>query len=106
MLRAHKKNIYTVKRAKALFPIHHLWKLVANFHTIFHLFIADRGRERFEATVRLGNASLFNSYENGERRINQHFVILFEKHVSRSFFYHMSSIAPYFMTLVSILGEI
>lgn len=61
---------------------------MANFHTISHLFIADRGRERFEATIRLGNASLFNSYENGERRINQHFVILFEKHVSRTFLPH------------------
>lgn len=104
MLRAH-KNIYTVTQAKALFPIHQLWKLVANFYTIFHLFIADRGRERFEATIRLGNASLFNSYENGERKINQHFVILFEKHVSRTF-YHMSSIVFYFIIHSTILVEI
>lgn len=49
---------------------------------LFFFLISDRGKARFEATVRLGNASLFNLNENGEKRVNQHYKLLLEKHVS------------------------
>lgn len=49
---------------------------------IFHfIFAAAQGRVRYEASLRLGNASIFNINENG-KRVNLHYAALLEKYVS------------------------
>ncbi|CAO1396878.1 unnamed protein product [Diamesa serratosioi] len=42
-----------------------------------------RNRSRFEVSLRLGNASLFNLNDNGEQKINSQFAMLLDKHISR-----------------------
>jgi hypothetical protein len=52
-----------------------------NFFPFFFIFTA-RGRVRFETSLRLGNASIFNTNEHGKKRVNIHYAALLEKYVS------------------------
>ncbi|CRK93035.1 CLUMA_CG006507, isoform A, partial [Clunio marinus] len=42
-----------------------------------------QGRIRFEASLRLGNASIYNMNEDGMKRVNLHYAALLEKYISR-----------------------
>lgn len=54
---------------------------IQHFHAIF---FSDRERARYEATVRLGNASQYSQSDNRNerRRPNEHLPTILEKHVS------------------------
>lgn len=41
-----------------------------------------QGRIRFEASLRLGNASIFSTNEQGKKKVNLHYAALLEKYVS------------------------
>lgn len=45
----------------------------------FHL---AKGRVRYEASLRLGNASIFNINEFGKKKVNLYYAALLEKYVS------------------------
>lgn len=57
-------------------------KLFRKFYFHFYHLPIAQGRVRFEASLRLGNASIFNTNEHGKRKLNLHYAALLEKYVS------------------------
>lgn len=53
--------------------------------TLYFLILLNapaQGRIRFEASLRLGNASIFSTNEQGKKKVNLHYAALLEKYVS------------------------
>lgn len=66
------------------------WKIIFIVSFLCNHF-ADRERARYEATVRLGNASQFSQSDNrnDRRRMNEYLPTVLEKHVSKTIFHFM-----------------